>query len=256
MNSLSLKAAWKEGQLTVGTWVMELNSPGVARLIASTGVDFVVYDQEHSGFGMDTIRGLIAQTRPLGLAALVRPTGSEYHLIAPLLDAGASGVIVPNIKTVAEAKRVADACRYYPDGERGAAFAVAHDDFLSGDVPTKMKAANDAMVCGLLIESVEGVANLEDIVAIKGVDLIWLGFLDLTLSMGIPGQYQNPKFEEAVNRILTICSAHNKPVGILSNDVEQSRKYVQQGFKAISYGGELWLLQRALTEGVKAIRSG
>jgi len=88
MNSLTLKAAWQEGKVTVGTWIFEFNTPGIARLLASTGVDFVVFDQEHSGFGIDTIRGLLAQTRPLNLAALVRPPANEYFLVAPLLDAG------------------------------------------------------------------------------------------------------------------------------------------------------------------------
>jgi 2-dehydro-3-deoxyglucarate aldolase/4-hydroxy-2-oxoheptanedioate aldolase len=256
MNSLGLKSAWREGKVTVGTWVFEFNTPGIARLLASTGVDFVIYDQEHSGFGIDTIRGLLAQTRPLNLAALVRPPANEYHLIAPLLDAGASGVIIPNVQTASEAKRVTDACRYCPRGQRGAAFSVAHDDFLSGDVPGKMQAANDAMVCGVLIESAQGVENVEDIVAVEGVDLVWVGFLDLSLSMGIPGQYRHPQFEKAVSRIVEVCNARKKPAGILSNDPEQSKKYIQQGFQCISYGGDLWLLQRALSEGIQSIRRG
>lgn len=256
MNSLELKAAWREGKLTVGTWVFEFNSPGIARLLASTGVDFVVYDQEHSGFGMDTIRGLLAQTRPLNLAALVRPPANEYPLIAPVLDAGASGVIIPNVQTASEAKKVTDACRYTPRGQRGAAFAVAHDDFRAGDVPAKMQAANDAMVCGLLIESVQGVENLEEIVALEGVDLIWVGFLDLSLSMGIPGQYRHPDFLKAVARIADVCKARKKPAGILSNDPEQAKKYVHLGFQCICYGGDIWVLQRALTEGIQFIRRG
>jgi 2-dehydro-3-deoxyglucarate aldolase/4-hydroxy-2-oxoheptanedioate aldolase len=256
MNSLELKAAWQEGKVTVGTWVFELNTPGIARLLASTGVDFIIYDQEHSGFGIDTIRGLLAQTRPLNLAALVRPPAIEYHLIATVLDAGASGVIPPNVQTAAEAKKIADACRYYPRGNRGASFSIAHDDFLSGNVAAKMQAANDGMICGVLIESGQGVENLEDILAVEGVDLVWVGFLDLSLSMGIPGQYREPQFENAISRIVEVCKAKNKPAGILSNDPEQCKKYIQQGFQCICYGGELWILQRALTEGIQAIRRG
>jgi len=256
MNSLELKAAWREGKLTVGTWVFEFNSPGIARLVASTGVDFVVYDQEHSAFGIDTIRGLLAQTRPLNLTALVRPPANEYHLIATVLDAGANGVIIPNIQTAGEAARVTDACRYTPRGQRGAAFAVAHDDFRSGEVAIKMQAANDAIICGVLIESAKGVEKLEEIVSLEGVDLIWVGFLDLSLSMGIPGQYRHPEFEKSVARIVEVCKDLRKPAGILSNDPEQAKKYVQQGFQCICYGGDIWLLQRALTEGIQSIRKG
>jgi 2-dehydro-3-deoxyglucarate aldolase/4-hydroxy-2-oxoheptanedioate aldolase len=256
MNSLGLKAAWREGKVTVGTWVFEFNTPGIARLVASTGVDFVIFDQEHSGFGIDTIRGLLAETHPLDLAALVRPPANEYHLIAPVLDAGASGVIVPMVQTASEAKKITDACRYSPRGQRGAAFSVAHDDFLPGDVPSKMQAANDAMICGVLIETAQGVENVEAIAALEGVDLVWLGFLDLSISMGIPGQYRHPEFEKAVSRIVEVCKACKKPAGILSNDPEQAKNYIRQGFQCISYGGDIWLLQRALAEGIRSIHCG
>lgn len=254
MNSHAMKQALEKGEVVVGTWVFEFATPGIARLLASTGVEFVVYDMEHSGFGLDTIRALIAQTRPLHLAALVRPPANEYHLIAPLLDAGASGVIVPKMETASEAARLVDACRYFPDGHRGAAFSIAHDDFLPGDVAAKMKSANEGMICGILIETAKGVENLEEILAVKGVDLVWVGFLDLSLSLGIPGQFTHPQFKSAVERILEVSKARKKAVGILSANANQAREHLHQGFQCIGYGGDIWLLQRALTEGVQAVR--
>lgn len=254
MNSHAMKQAFGKGDILVGTWIFEFATPGIARLLASTGIDFVVYDMEHSGFGLDSLRPLIAQTRPLRLAALVRPPANEYHLIAPLLDAGASGIIVPKVETAAEAARLVDACRYFPDGHRGAAFSIAHDDFLPGDVAAKMKAANEAMICGVLIETAPGVENLEEILRVKGIDLVWIGFLDLSLSMGIPGQFSHPQFEEAVRHILQVSKIHKKAVGILSANPKQARAHLQQGFQCISYSGDIWLLQQALSEGVQAIR--
>lgn len=256
INSLELKAAWREGKVTVGTWVFEFNTPGMPRLLASAGADFVIYDLEHSGFGIDVVRALMAQTRPLDLAALVRPPANEYHVIAPLLDTGATGVIIPNVQTASEARKVTDACRYYPQGRRGAAFSIAHDDFLPGEIPAKMKAANESMVCGVLIESLQGVENVDEIVAVEGIDLVWVGFLDLSVSMGMPGQFQHPEFEKAVSRIVEVCKSQGKVAGILSNDPEQAKKYVRQGFRCISYGGDIWLLQRTLSQGIQSIRRG
>ena len=140
MKALALKEAFRQNQAVIGTWVFEFNSSGIARLLASTGVDFVVYDMEHSGFGMDSIKALLSQSRPLDLAVLVRPPAGEYHLIGPLLDAGANGIIVPKVESAREAERIADACRYFPLGHRGAAFSISHDDYLSGNIPQKMKA--------------------------------------------------------------------------------------------------------------------
>lgn len=235
--------------------MFEFNTPGIARLLASTGIDFVVYDMEHSGFGIDSVRQLIAQTRPLNLAALVRPPANEYHLIAPLIDAGASGVIVPKVETATEAARIVATCKYHPEGNRGAAFSIAHDDFLRGDVSAKIKAANEAMLCGILIETSKGVENLAEILAVNGIDLVWVGFLDLSLSMGIPGEFAHPRFREAVSRILQVTKAHGVPVGILSADSGQAREHLKQGYQCISYSADLWLLQRALSEGVQAVRS-
>ena len=256
MKAHALRKALQQGQVPLGTWIFGFNTPGIARLLASAGVDFIVIDMEHSGFGPDTVRALLAETRALDLAAWVRPPAGEYHLIAPLLDAGADGIIVPMVQTAEEAKRVADACRYPPKGNRGAAFAIAHDDFLAGSVPEKIKTADEKIVCGLLIESQQGVDNLEQILAVPGVDLLWVGFLDLSISLGIPGEFEHPKFVGAVERILKVSAERKIPVGIMVKDSEQGIKRLREGFRCLSYWGDIWLLQRALAEGIGAIRRG
>lgn len=256
MNTLEIKDSLRQGKVVVGTWVFEFNSPGVPRLLKSTGADFVVYDMEHSGFGVDSVRNLIALSRPLNLASLVRPQAWEYHLIAPLLDVGAAGIIAPKVERASEASKIADACRYYPEGHRGAAFSVAHDDFSSGDIVTKMRSANEAMLCAVLIETALGVRNIEEILDVAGIDLIWVGFLDLSISMGIPGQFSSPQFQNAINRIIRACESCRKPAGILAADPKQARHYIQQGFRCISYSGDVWLLQRALSDGIHDIRAG
>jgi 2-keto-3-deoxy-L-rhamnonate aldolase RhmA len=256
LNTKELKRVLREGRVALGTWVFEFNTPGIARLLASAGAEFVVYDMEHSGFGIDTIRSLVSQSRAASLAVLVRPVAGEYHLIAPLLDLGAGGVIVPRVETASEAAQIVDACRYWPAGHRGAAFSIAHDDFQPGDVAAKIQAANDSVICGLLIETKSGVDNIDSILSVPGVDLIWVGFLDLSLSLGIPGQFTHPAFEGAVSRILEACKSHRTPVGILAGCPESALERIQQGFRCISYSGDLWLLQRALAEGIRAIRQG
>lgn len=256
MDTKALKQTLREARIAIGTWVFEFNTPGIARLLASAGADFVVYDMEHSGFGIDTVRSLISQSRSTDLAVLVRPPAGEYHLIAPLLDVGAGGVIVPQVETAAKARQVVDCCRYYPEGKRGAAFSIAHDDFRLGEPAAKMQAANQEVVCGLLIETAPGVENIEAILKVPGVDLIWVGFLDLSLSLGIPGQYTHPDFTAAISRILAACQRCGMPVGILADRPESALERIRQGFHCISYSGDLWLLQRALAEGIQAIRNG
>src|SRR5205807_5879266 len=106
---------------------------------------------------------------------------------------------------------------------------IVHADFLTGSVANKTRSANDGMMCGLLIETARGVENIDAILAVPGVDLIWVGHLDLSLSMGIPGQFTNPRFEEAISRILQACQSNRMPAGILANDASQAIEYVRQG---------------------------
>lgn len=256
MKSRELKRHLRSGQVAIGTWVFEFNTPGIARLLATTGVDFIAYDMEHSGFGIESIRSLIAETRPLGLAALVRPPAGHYHLVATVLDVGASGVLVPMVETPEQAARIADACRYSPEGRRGVAFGVAHDDFLPGDVPAKMKAANESVVCGVLIETQRGVENLEKIVAVPGIDLVWVGHYDLSQTMGIPGEFDHPRFLQAIQHIIKTSASRGIPVGIMVSDAKQGVESVQKGFRCLAYWGDVWLLQKALTDGIRQTREG
>jgi 2-dehydro-3-deoxyglucarate aldolase/4-hydroxy-2-oxoheptanedioate aldolase len=256
LNVLTLKGALRQGQVVIGTWVFEFNTPGIARLLSSTGVDFVVYDMEHSGFGIESIRNLIGPSHPLNLAALVRPPAAQYHLIAPVLDVGASGIIAPMVETSEDAARVVQSCRYFPEGRRGAAFSIAHDDFRPGDAESKRKASNEAVLCGVLIETAKGVENVEEILSVPGIDLVWVGHLDLSLTMGIAGQFEHPRFLAAFDQILKACASHQIPAGIMVNDPQQGIERVRQGFRCLGYWGDLWLLQRALSEGVQAIRLG
>ena len=256
MDTLELKQALKDGNLPIGTWIFEFNTPGITRIAASAGIDFIVYDMEHSGFGMESIRSLIAESRFSRLATLVRVPAAQYYLIAPVLDVGAGGIIAPMIETADDARRVVDSCKYPPAGRRGAAFGVAHDDFLGGDVLSKLTAANDATVCSVIIETARGVENAEQIAAVPGIDLVWVGFLDLSLSIGTPGQFHHPHFARAMDRIQKACESQEVATAILVTDAQQGIKRVRQGFQCLSYSGDIWLFQKALSDGIQAIRSG
>lgn len=117
-----------------------------------------------------------------------------------------------------------------------------------------MRSANEGVICGILVETEQGVKNLDTILEVAGVDLVWVGFLDLSLSMGIPGHYSHPRFKEAVRLILQISKGHKRPVGTLSTSRDQVREHITEGYQCIGYGGDIWLLQQALSEGVKTVR--
>jgi 2-dehydro-3-deoxyglucarate aldolase/4-hydroxy-2-oxoheptanedioate aldolase len=250
-----LKRNLEEGGTALGTMVFEFATPGVARIAASAGAEFVVFDQEHSGWGIETIRMLMATARAAELVPLVRVPSTQHHFISRPLDVGASGVMVPMVETAEQASAVVTAAKYPPEGERGAAFGIGHDDYEAAeDVVSGMQHANDETLLIAQIETTDGIANVEEIAAVDGVDVLWIGHNDLTNSIGIPGQFDHPDYLRAVDRFLEACADNGKAPGIMSTSVEEARSQLDQGFRCVAYWGDIWLYARVLREGIERIR--
>jgi len=213
-----LSARLRAGGTAYGTMAFEFFTPGLMAVLAEAGADFVLLDTEHSG--IDTIKIQIAASRGLDIVPMVRVPGCHYHLIAPVLDAGAMGIMVPMVETAAQARQIASWCRYRPEGVRGVAFGMAHDDYGGGDVVQKLREANERTLVIALIETAAGIADAEAIMAVDGIDIGWLGHFDLTNSMGIPGQFDHPDFLAAVDRLVAACRLHGKPAGVLAGSLE------------------------------------
>ncbi len=242
------------GETSVGTMLIEFASRGIGRLSATAGAEFAVLDMEHSGWSIETIAMLIASSRSAELVPLVRPPAVQYHYIARALDMGAGGIVMPFIDEPEQAEFVVACSRYPPAGRRGAAFVIGHDDYTPGDVSQKMRSANDEVMVVVQIESARGLANVEKIAAVAGVDAVWIGQFDLTASLGIPGQVHHPEFQAAQSRILRACQAAGVAAGygsLLLDDVVAAKT---AGFRFLVYTADLWIYQRALRDGIKHIR--
>jgi 2-dehydro-3-deoxyglucarate aldolase/4-hydroxy-2-oxoheptanedioate aldolase len=248
-----VKKKLRDGGVVAGTLVLEFATTGIARIAASAGAEFILFDMEHSGWSMDTIRTLLA-TVPAGIVPLVRVPATEYHFLARVLDLGARGLMVPMVESADQARRIVDSARYPPIGRRGAAFGVAHDDYQPGDAIDKMRSANDEVLLIAQIETARGVENVNEIAAVEGIDVLWIGHNDLSNSLGIPGQFDHPRYHEAVTRVLAACRPHGQAAGFMATGIEQARALLAQGFRILAYGGDVWLYQTALREGLAALR--
>src|SRR5436305_10270685 len=195
-----VRATLRAGGTAYGTMAFEFFTPGLMAVLAEAGADFVLLDTEHSGVGIETVKTQIAASRGLGIVPMVRVPGTHYHLIAPVLDAGAMGIMVPMVETREQAERIAAWCRYRPEGVRGLAFNLAHDDYEGGEVEAKMRAANERTLVIALIETRTGIDNADAILAVPGIDVGWLGHFDLSNTMGITGQFDHPDINHAVDQ--------------------------------------------------------
>ena len=255
MRENRVKRALQAGQRSLGTMVFEFPTTGIARIAAEAGAEFVVYDMEHTGWSIETIRALMATSRAADLVPMVRIPATQYHLIARPLDVGAMGLMVPMVESAQQAQTIVDSAKYPPQGRRGAAFGVAHDDYAGGDIIEKMASANEEILLIAQIETGQGVEQVDAIAAVDGIDVLWIGHFDLTNSLGIPGQFSHPTYLRAVERVLEACSRHGKTPGIMAGAVADGQAQLQQGFRAMAYSGDLWLYQLALRQGLDALRA-
>ena len=254
MRTNPVKRTLLAGGVSLGTMVFEFNGSGVGRIIAGAGAEFAVFDMEHTGWGIETIRNLMATCRPAELVPVVRVPAAQYHFLARALDVGAMGLMVPMVESVEQAQLIVRSSRYPPAGRRGAAFGVAHDDYQGGDLGEKMRSANDEVLLIAQIETAPGVESVEAIAAVEGIDVLWVGQYDLANSLGLPGQFDHPRVRGAVERVLAAARRHGKVPAVLAMSVEEGRAVLAQGFRCVAYGGDIWLYQQALRQGIAALR--
>jgi 2-dehydro-3-deoxyglucarate aldolase/4-hydroxy-2-oxoheptanedioate aldolase len=256
MNLVKKKLA--AGEPVLGSMVFEFFTPGIARICANAGAEFVMYCMEHTGAGYETLKPQFALCRALGIAPLVRVPATEYHFVARALDVGALGVMVPLVDTREQAERIVSFTRYPPQGRRGAAFGFAHDDYqgaaTEGELREKMRSIHERTLVICMIETRAGLENVERIAAVDGVDVIWLGHFDLTNFLGIPGQFSHPEYRDAVKRIAAAAEKHGKSAGYMAADERLGREYLGHGYRMIATGTDQGLLQKAIGEMLAAWR--
>ena len=255
MRANPLKPRLAAGGCAFGTMTFEFFTPGYPAICREAGAEFILYDMEHSGAGFETIKAQFAFCRGLDLVPLVRVPSGDYHHVARALDIGAMGIMVPMVETPEQAKAIVACTRYPPAGRRGAAFNVAaHDDYVGGAEKDKIEQANARTMVIALVETAEGIANVDAIAAVDGIDVVWLGHYDLTNFLGIPGQFDHPKFHAAVDRLIEACQKHGKTPGFLAGDEKWARDFRARGFRIIAYGVDALLMQSALAAGIKLLR--
>jgi 2-keto-3-deoxy-L-rhamnonate aldolase RhmA len=255
MNRAKLRDMLGRKSLKSGTLVWEFATPGIGHLLAAGGSEFVFLDTEHSGLGMDSLKSTLQYLQAACMPALVRPPGRSYENIARALDAGAEGLILPMVGSGDEARRVVQCAKYAPQGARGVALGIAHDGYTSGPVAEKLAAANQRSVIFALVETREGAQNAEAIASVDGIDGLWIGHLDLSSSLGIPGQFEHPDYLAAVDRIAKAARDCDKSLGRMVEAAEEGAKLYARGFDFIAVGTDTQIYSNALRAALDALRT-
>lgn len=224
------------GELLVGTW-LNLGSNISAEIAAGAGFDWVLIDLEH---GSGNEADLVSQLQAVDTSdtvSVVRIAWNEAPRFKRTLDMGAGGIMIPYVNTAEEARQAASAMRYPPQGVRGAARFHRANAF-GRDFETYFAEANDKLLTVAQIETAEAVQNAEEIAAVEGVDVLFIGPLDLSVSLGIMGQMQHPDFRAAAKRVIDACRKHGKSPGILLPNADGIAAAVEDGYRFLAAGSD------------------
>ena len=241
------------GKTVAGAMIFEFFSPGMSAILANAGCRFVVYDMEHTGLGFETLKWLFSTCRGLPIEPMVRVPRGEYTWLARSLDLGARGVMIPMVESREQALSIVQACRYPPIGRRGAAFGFAQCDYLGGDVSEKVRASHERTMVIAQIETAHGLENVDAIAAVDGVDVLWVGHFDLSNFMGIPGRFDDPRFDAAMRRVVEACRRHGKAAAFMATDATWIQRARAMGYTMIAGGTDNGLLQQAFSQQVALI---
>ncbi|MGI8990888.1 MAG: HpcH/HpaI aldolase family protein [Bryobacteraceae bacterium] len=249
------KEALKQNQPVFGQMVLDLFSPGIGPMLAAAGMEFVIFDMEHGRCGIAQVAELIACCRGTGITPMVRVPDLNAAPLSRVLDLGAKGVMVPRVETAAQMRDIVAQLKYAPEGRRGVALGIAHDLYRAGGA-SFFTEANDETTVIAIVETVRAFENLDGILAVPGLDVAWMGHYDLTVSMGIPAQFDHPRFLEAMDALLDGCRRHGVAPGFLPPTPGESVRWIRKGFRAISLGSDIGVFLGAVREFHRLVTEG
>lgn len=247
----TLRERWAAGQKTFGAW-LTLASTASGETAARTGFDYVCVDNQHGVADYSDTVGLVQAIALGGSTPIVRVPWNEQGIIGRMLDAGVEGVVAPMINTRAEAEAMVRSCRYPPHGARSFGPVMA-----GMRAKNYVETANDRVAVIPMIETAEAVKNLDDILSVPGVDAIYVGPADLSISLGLPpaNNDDRPEFTEALETIVAGCKRHGVVPGIHSTGALAARR-VEQGYVMITVASDLLSLRLHMSGELAAARSG
>jgi len=230
-----LKSRLKKGDVIIGPWCT-IPSPTLTNVIASSGMDFIIIDTEHSAISSETAENMMRAAKSEGMASFVR-LGEKSALEAlKALDSGAQGIIIPHIESVKDAKEAISFTKYYPIGQRGFSPFTRAGGYFPEDSKEYAKKQNDDNILILLLEGKNGINDLERILELGNIDAIYIGAYDLSQSLGFPGQVDHPQVRKCMEEcIMKIRNKNIAAGGYVAKSKDDIKWMVDAGMQIITY---------------------
>lgn len=249
---MTLKEKLLAGKAVFGPFIKSGN-PGMIEVLGFSGFDYVLFDMEHSPFSMEHLEHMIRAAEIGGACPFVRVSSHDESAILHPLDKGAEGLLVPMVNDKATAERIVKFSKYSPMGRRGICIYSRAARFGYTPKQEHFQKSNSDILIAIQIEGQEGLNNLDEILTVDGVDIIYVGPYDLSQSLGIPGEVSDPRVLEKVKEICGKARAAGRYVGIYVDDVETAKKYQALGLQFITLSVDLRIFSQACNQVVSEL---
>jgi 2-keto-3-deoxy-L-rhamnonate aldolase RhmA len=254
MKKNQVKQALREGRLQLGTGYQQFRNVDAIQALAAAGFDWAFLDGEHGGLGQESLRELSKAAVKTGLSPIVRVADLQYSLIARALDNWAEGVIFPRVESPELLERAVSWTKYPPLGIRGMGLTPLHVDFEAVSIPQIMEHLNAEQMVVLQIETVRALEARDELLSVPHVDAVMIGPVDLTISLGVPGEFEHPKMLAAVEKIVESCLAHGVVPGAQARSVALAKRWKEMGMLFVGCSSEVQMLYDKAREIAAAIK--
>src|SRR6266446_4247201 len=243
------------GELALGVILRQARTVDIAPIMKSCGFDWLFLDLEHNSMDLDTAVQIAVAALGAGIAPVARVPAGQLWMATRFLDGGGLGIVVPHVDTPEEAHRIAQALRYPPQGHRSVAGGLPHFGYAKIGLAETVAAINAATLVVVMLETPTAIANAASIAAVPGIDSLLIGTNDLSMELGIPGQFDDERIVAAYQTVVEACRAHAKFAGI-GGVYEESlmRRYVGMGVRLVLGGADIGFMTTAATERAKMLR--
>jgi 4-hydroxy-2-oxoheptanedioate aldolase len=242
------------GEYVVGPF-MKLPSPAVVEIMGLSGFDYVIIDCEHGPLDMLKAEDMVRAARLAGISPVIRVADNDPVLISRALDIGADAVQVPQISTKKDAENVVKAAKFAPRGERGVCRYVRAAEYTNINKQEYFTKANKETMTIIHIEGEEGVRNIDEILSVEGIDVVFLGPYDLSQSLGIPGEVNHPRVVELMEQVIEKAKARNKVVGTFVDNIETGLKWIDLGVQYLSYSVDVGIIMEVSKNITKQLKA-
>lgn len=237
------------GKIAIGMGLRLSRTVDIATIGKTCGYDWLFIDMEHNSMDVDTAAQIAMASLAVGITPIVRVPGKEHYHASRLLDAGAQGIVVPHVDSVEEAQRAVAYCKYPSVGHRSVMGVLPQFAYRSVPVAESTTVANAQTMVIVMLETPEAIAKADAIAAVPGIDSILIGTNDLCAEMGIPGQFSDPRVEDAYRKVIDACRKNNIYPGMGGvYEPKLMEKYIGMGMRFILSGGDLGFLMAGARE--------